>query len=82
MPVDVKRAPFPSAASPLSAAISDTLNPRVIRPYPPRHLFFTYKGPIPSKWNLPVSDEYSIAKKHIAHAEREIVVPVYGHYDF
>jgi hypothetical protein len=28
------------------------------------------------------SEEYSIAKTHIGQAEREILVPVYGYYDF
>jgi hypothetical protein len=33
--VDVERAPYPSAASRLSAASSNTLSPSLIRPYPP-----------------------------------------------
>jgi hypothetical protein len=38
--VDVERAPYPSAASRLSAANSNTRVPPFIRPYPPRHLKF------------------------------------------
>jgi hypothetical protein len=37
MLVDVERAPFPSIASRLSAASSNTLNPPLIRPYPYLH---------------------------------------------
>jgi hypothetical protein len=48
MLVDVKRAPYPGDASRVSAASSNTLNPPVIRPYPPLyHTLLKIQAPPP-----------------------------------
>jgi hypothetical protein len=69
MPVDMQQTPFPS-----------TLNPLLIRPSPPRQKYFTDTCPIPP--NGMVFEDYKVAKRHNRRAEHEILVLVYGHYDF
>jgi histidinol-phosphate/aromatic aminotransferase/cobyric acid decarboxylase-like protein len=64
----------------MSAAISNTLIPPLIRPYPPRQKMFHIC--MPHTPNGTVFEEYSIAKKHIVRLEREILVLVYGYCDF
>jgi hypothetical protein len=52
--VDVEQAPYPSAASRLSAASSNTRVPPLIRPYPPRHpTLMKIQAPTPQmRWYL------------------------------
>jgi hypothetical protein len=75
MLVDKQRAPFPGAASGLSAAISD--DPPV--PSPPKNI--SQILPPPPYHESTYIRAFNREKK-IGNVEREILVPVYGHYDF
>jgi hypothetical protein len=52
----------------------------MIRPYLPRQKTFSHASPPSPYWESIC--EYSVAKKHIGLAEREILVLVYGCFDF
>jgi hypothetical protein len=78
--VDAERAPFPSAATRLSAASSNTRVPPLIRPYPSHQRSISEKPP-PPPYRESIC-EFSVAKKHIGLAEREILGLEYGYYVF
>jgi hypothetical protein len=74
MLVDVERAPYPSAASRLSAASSNTRVQPLIRPYLLSTTHYYRSNPPPPQWDgiLVVAR----LEKHIGRAEREILAHV------
>jgi hypothetical protein len=71
---------LPWRCFPVAASCSNTRIPPLMRPYPSRQRNTSHAPPPPPyRENI---REYSVANKHIGLAEREILVLVYGYFDF